>query len=446
MPVDKLLQHVPAEVAYRRSPLPDEQNALGPWREAVAAYVPPGEAGDDLWGALQYGSGEHGDYVAFPAGDEGRPIRELLVKNRKMLEYLHAGIDRGSMQFPIESCSYPWSGPVEDRLLDMKLVEATVVARIQAKACIADCDFAAAADTLVRLLRMGEIMCNSEGMVGHYLCGMMIRKSAVGGVRRLAAEQHVPPSVLRTLLAGVEKALQTPDGLADCLRVELCCWAIPMLDQLPQNVDLETLVDRLLEVFYVGQSSCLLPLEGDELPRPTDEQVAWQRRMLLLLLRDHPCPLDKNATARLLGEHVVEKIRGLNGDQKPRLINVVGHIRRSRRLRRLCKPQPLSLFPAQLCPGFPYDYVGEGEKARSQLASIREDWPGDPNELASWQPPTESDVLAAREKLRRMSNPIGWILCGFLLDANTEKFAREHREYLLELRNLLSAKVQSLPN
>jgi hypothetical protein len=53
MAVEQLLQHVHPDAVYRRVPLADDQNALGPWREAIKHYVPP-EEGDQLWGELIY--------------------------------------------------------------------------------------------------------------------------------------------------------------------------------------------------------------------------------------------------------------------------------------------------------------------------------------------------------------------------------------------------------
>ena len=67
MAVEQLLQYVHPNAVYRRVPLADDQNALGPWREAIEHYVPP-DADDPLWGQLIYGAGETGEPVAFPAG------------------------------------------------------------------------------------------------------------------------------------------------------------------------------------------------------------------------------------------------------------------------------------------------------------------------------------------------------------------------------------------
>jgi hypothetical protein len=51
MAVEQLLQHVHPDAVYRRVPLPDDQNALGPWREAVQRCVRP-DKDDPLWGEL----------------------------------------------------------------------------------------------------------------------------------------------------------------------------------------------------------------------------------------------------------------------------------------------------------------------------------------------------------------------------------------------------------
>jgi hypothetical protein len=74
MAIEELLQHAPPEAIYHRAELPDEQNALGPWREAIEHYVSPSED-DSLWGDLVYGAGEEGTPIPFPGGPESTNLQ-----------------------------------------------------------------------------------------------------------------------------------------------------------------------------------------------------------------------------------------------------------------------------------------------------------------------------------------------------------------------------------
>jgi hypothetical protein len=99
MAVEELLQYGHPDAIYRRVPLPDEQNALGPWREAAECYSEPDEK-DDLWWKQVYGNEEDNEPVPFPDGSDGEHIRSTLAGNRRAFELLESGIARGCVQLP----------------------------------------------------------------------------------------------------------------------------------------------------------------------------------------------------------------------------------------------------------------------------------------------------------------------------------------------------------
>jgi hypothetical protein len=208
MSLDELLKHVPPEVIYRRVPLPDEKNALGPWRQAVTKFVKPENGSDeeDLWGTLIYGEGKVGEAKpkAFPAGDEGKPLRELLEKNREALELLEEGIRRGRLQLPETRWPSVAAGQAD---LAWQVVDLSQGVLIKAKALCTDRDFRGAAAQLIDMLHMGEMICNAEGDTGDYLAGEWIRESAQAGIRSLAARKEVPGDVLSECLAAIDETL-----------------------------------------------------------------------------------------------------------------------------------------------------------------------------------------------------------------------------------------------
>lgn len=436
MSFDELLEHVPPEVVYRRAPLPDQQNAVGPWRETVCRFVKPKEGSEehDLWLTLIYGKGDSGEPAHFPCGQDGRALRELLKKNRAALALLREGIQRGRLQLP-ETRWPPATG--EDAILVWRLQDVTQAVFIKAKALCTDLDFGGVAEELVGMLRMGEMICNGEGDIGEYLVGDWIRSSALRSIRTLAARREVPLHVLTERLSAAENSLRSRDGLAECLRVELCCTGLPQLDHLVPCDELETFVDRLLATCYWSQ-----PMDPDETV-PDDDRVQWRRGQILSLLQGHPQPFDKLATVRLLGESVAQWIEELNRPPRPRVFDVVGQWRRFRRWDRgRWWWRHTRFWPKQLRPDFPFEWMGTSDDARGKLAALPEELEGfDEKTFASMQPPTEVDVLSCRRRLRRVANPVGLILVMHLMPIDVSHFMFRYRAALHETRSVLTNRL-----
>ena len=214
MAVDELLQHVHPDAVYHRVALPDDRNALGPWREAVKHYVPPGKD-DPLWGELIYGSGEKGEPVAFPSGPEGERLRALLDRNQPAMELLEEGVRRGRLQLPV--------GQGDDAIrlncdVLFGLHDLSRMLWVKAKATHAKGDINEECRLVIQVLRIGEMICNGDGLVGDYLMAHWNRKSALKWIRKLAGRDGMPRSVLRDLLLAVERSVASPDGLSQCLR------------------------------------------------------------------------------------------------------------------------------------------------------------------------------------------------------------------------------------
>ena len=353
MPLECLLKHIPPEVVYEHTPLEPSRNAMELWRPAVGQFVKPDDE-NDLWGELIYGSSELGEDMAFLTAGEGDHVRAMLEQNSAALQLLYQGIDRGQVQFAEFQNLDKIPGDSE---FVCKLGDLARLPFIRFKLLAADGHFAAAAEELVRLLRIGEMICNGEGQMLHYLIGLWIRSASLRGIRRLTAHRDVPLAVLDGLLAVVQRSLGVPDGLAKSLRVDFCSISLPQLDRTVEQGDLETIVDRVLDLYYVPRQGVGFPILDVRQVAAADDWLAWRRQQILLLLEDHPKPLDKIATARLMGLTVAETIRELSYADRMGLLRTSpagctgcgGQFRRGRLERKT------RFWPVELTPGFPYE-------------------------------------------------------------------------------------------
>jgi hypothetical protein len=443
MAVEELLKHVPADAVYHRVPLSDDQNALGPWQEAIERYVPPDED-DPLWGQLIYGAGENGTPVAFPNGSEGERLRALLARNQAALQLLEEGIRRGRLQLPEQ---HPGDNAAKHNGdFVFSIHHLSQMLWVKAKSLRGDNDVLSAWQVPVQLLRMGEMLCNGEGLVTGYLIGHGIRKGAVDCIRGLAGRTETPRAVLMDLLSAANHSLVVPDGLGQSMRVEFCYWILVKLDRTPEGSELERLVDSLLSVWYDRGFVSVTSPKGPQFVTPSDDRLAWRREQAISVLCDHPCPFDKIATVRRMGELVAAQIRSLNYLRRTRICDF-GHALRSllfslhwRRCWR--RPRGMRYWPAQLTPEFPVEWLGPSEEAHAELAEVGQHM--SVKDLASSQPPTETDIGLCRRKLRRVHNPIGWMLIEYLFLAGPDVrwTVVDYRTALEEMQKLVRKRLR----
>ncbi len=439
MAIEELLKHVHPEAVYRRTPLPDDQNALGPWREAIKLYVPPDE-NDSLWASLIYG--EEGQSVAFPADAEGDRLREWLDRNQPALELLETGIQRGRLQLPERH-----GDDIVDLDSDIAIQVAPLfrILFVKAKRSRADGIPAEELQSLVLMLRMGEMICNGDGVVIHYMMGCSRRKSALNGIRRLADCSGTPASVLRGLLAAIEKSIAAPDGFEQSLRADFYYWTLEKLDTVDDRNNIEELVDQILKVFYPNNYISFDSFDSSNEPQvivPSDDRLEWRRKKIVSLLRGHPRPLDTIATIQQLGKWQAAIIRG---SRKPRILDVAFRLRNllfsACWCHRWSQPRNMKYWPIQLGPRFPVDCLGPSEEARRKLAERCEYLAA--KEQQAWQPPTEAEIAVSRRKLQRVYNPIGWMLAAQLAPMDIRPFACEYRKMLQDIRILLVKRLRN---
>ena len=433
MPLESLLEHVPPAVVYRRVPLDPHRNALELWRPAVEYFVKPDDE-KDLWGELIYGSVEMGRGAAFLSPADESLVRALLKQNSTALQLLYEGVDRGQFQF------HDFRGLDQipaDSEFACKLGELARLPFIRFKILAADGDFAAAGEELIRLLRIGEMVCNGDGQVLHYLIGLWIRSAALRGIERLARHRSVPGEVFEGLLAVIERSLNAPDGLSQSLRVDFCSISLPQLDRTMEDPDLETVVDRVLELYYVPRRDPMAPVREVRPMTATDRSLDQRRQQILFLLDGHPNPFDKIGTARLMGSLVAETIRDLNYAERTGLLDLAGRLHRLRRqFRRGRLERRTRYWPVELTPGFM-----SASSRRSDAEPFPEGVVGSISPVHSLL--TDAALEAARKKLLRTANPIGLVLVEHLLAFDYGPFMFQHRAKLKEVRRKLRKRLQS---
>ena len=140
------------------------------------------------------------------------------------------------------------------------------------------------------------MICNGDGQMLHYLIGLWLRATAVRGFGHLAAKIQTPRPVLERILATLDEGLKSPYGLAQSLRVDFCTIVLAQLDRTLEDPDLEKVVDKLLEVYYVPRLNLAAKADGPQDAASIKSWLEKRRRQILLMLDNHPRPFDKTAT------------------------------------------------------------------------------------------------------------------------------------------------------
>ena len=89
------------------------------------------------------------------------------------------------------------------------------------------------------------------------------------------------------------------------------------MDRTVDGPDLDEVVDQLLEVYYVPRAQRAGRVRDPEHAAIAHGWLEERRRQILLMLRNHPRPFNKAATARLMGAIVAETIRNLDQSRRP---------------------------------------------------------------------------------------------------------------------------------
>lgn len=450
MPPSRLIEYIPPEAVYHRVPLDDDKNTLGPWSEATDHLnYPDAESNDDdTFFELFYGNEETGERVDYPTGKEAERIATILENNRRAIELIDEGIERGRLQFPEtwpEMC-------LADAGLDlMHIAHTAQVRHVKIRSLLAAGEIAAACEEAVHLLRMGEMICAGEGWVFQYIMGCGPRNVGANTIHRLVSEDEIPDDSLAYLLSAVRQSLRREDGLIQSLRGDLCCYALPRLEQMPEATDVVTLVDQLLELYYTDQIltnlipvEYLTPVEHKVDPEVLSERLRWRREKILFLLDGHPDLFDKVATTRLMGQLFAVMIRQIERSIES---NATDQAEESYDFLNAAIGQ-IGMWPGQLTPGFSCESLGKDEQACAMQREMIELLESEYSEnLKEWRefyrPPTEAELARARKKLKEVRNPVGLLLVRNEIEGmtfNSELFS--YRDILRQTEALLSKRLE----
>ena len=294
---------------------------------------------------------------------------------------------------------------------------------VSAKLLCAGQQFEKMTDEMIQVLRLGALLCDGEGTVLDQLVGFTVIGSALGWTQELADQSTFSSESRTRLLTEIQQSKPSTNGLIQSHLVDLSCCSIPMLEKVPENTDLKTLVEYLSEHWYNNTTmGDLLEDMGEEFadeqisPEVREARLGLRKRQMFLLLHGHPKPFDKEATARLVGEDTAEYIRCIDeGCDSPEPVD----------------PRA-GLWPEMLAPGYPLDSFGFDPQAIAEREELLDSL--EPEERARYEQelrqPTDAEIVALNPKLRRVENPVGQLLRNQLRPTDLSYLLSEHDRQL----------------
>lgn len=278
---DRLLRHVPPELVYRRTPLPEHENGLESLERAAELVV---EIGEEWRETVR--DGEDAE-TPFPAGEAGEAVGSWIERNGPALEALDGVIRRGKLQFP------EWRLDGDGSLLKPCRLLARL-SLLNAKRLMASGDLRSARSALVRLLRFGKLVAEGEGGSTDLLFGKGFQGMAAGGMRQLAGLKGIDRETLRDLIVHLADALAAEQAFVADVKITFTSLFLPQL--------------RALRDQGTNEEVIVSVLEGH--PRPLDliETVRLSSRCVEELLQNALAPVPRRRTEVMDGLEKVRKV------------------------------------------------------------------------------------------------------------------------------------------
>lgn len=201
-----MIAQIDPRLVYTRVPLPDAENAYPLWQEAARWRVtgkldPPADDQQDCVEGTCFTTWRDKE-PTWPEGEFGVRLIKLIEHNGPALKLLDLGIERGKLQFTDIPSPEKWNVGFDD------VPGWRDLCRVRSRRILHNVlcgDFEAAGQDAIKQLRMGDMVCNGEGIVVHYLIGMALCGIAQSDILFLA-RQRTPARVLSDVLAAVERS------------------------------------------------------------------------------------------------------------------------------------------------------------------------------------------------------------------------------------------------
>jgi hypothetical protein len=406
-----LLKYVPPMARYHREAVPEAENA---WPILLKAkhviQLPDGlfeaEGETTPWDeALTLSS--------FPRSKGGGLLHDVLLKHNAALRLIDQAAAKTKLQYPEPSGWKTFDRDTDD--IDV-LRNCFMLKTLRAKLAFHEERYSDAARDLCDLLRLSQMLACGDGLVVQWLIGGAVRSDVLRNLRRLSAARDVPSDVVKRALRALDEVAGREDGAARALRVELCCFGLPILMQIPQTKDIPELARGLMTAYV-----CHNPPKKQTQAAKNCERY---EKGVMALLTGHPSAFDRQATVELGGKITADAIEQLK----------LPFLQRKRDLYDAAKkeladwPKPLSLDDS-----FPFYFTHlEGITEKLDV----------PNPIA---------LAVAREKLRNVNNPLGKMLAvsnadtDFVSSASCTASARLGATRLMIALHLFERKNHTLP-
>jgi hypothetical protein len=236
-----LLELVPRTARYLREPVPESENAWPILLNAKEVIELPDlhEVDGDTtpWDAAVTIS-------PFPRSKGGGLLHDVLLKHDAALRLIDRAAAKTKLQYPEPSGWETFYRDLDDighpRVCFMLMM-------LRAKLAFHEERYADAARDLCDLLRLSQMLACGDGYGVQWLIPVAERSNVLRGLRRMSTERNVPSDVVKRALKSLDEAASRDDGAAQTLRVELCCFGLPILMRIPQTTDIPKLVRGLMK-------------------------------------------------------------------------------------------------------------------------------------------------------------------------------------------------------
>jgi hypothetical protein len=372
-----MLKYVPPIARYEREQVPDADNAWTILLKAKEVIQIPDELSEPDGNTTPWD--EAMTLRSFPRSKGGGLLHDTLLKHADALRLIDQAAAKTRLQYPEPS---GWKTFDRDFNNTQHLRNCFMLKTLHAKLAFHEQRFVGAARDLCDLLWLSQKLICADGFAFQLLVTYVLRADVLRNLRRLSVDADVPSDVVKRVLKSLEEIARQDDGAAQALRVELCCFALPILIQIPDTTDVPKLV-RGLMTEYVCHTA---PKKQTQAAK----NCGQYEKAVTALFAEHPLAFDRLATVELCGKITVDAIEQLR----------LPFLARKRALFDAVVKE-LNAWPKSLWieTVFPFYFVvigGQTEKL---------------------EVPNHAAITIAQKKLRSVKNPLGKMLA--LTDADT---------------------------